>query len=210
MKSSSPFTPWRTYEEHRDLPSTYAKAEKPGYDLLKADEVFCEVIRKWVAAGVKLLKDADVGVYIDTVDTGQLVTAHLTSKPEDRVKTPCAENCPTVLGDRSTDDEALWEAHKRRQIEKERTLRQAESSAAPAHAGEQDDAPTTPTAPAPAAPVGGGGSGGGGGGDSLKSQDGTPKATAVACRSRRQRRLRPTYGGRRQRPSARRPPLPRR
>ena len=106
----------------------YAKAEKPGYDLLKADEVFCEVIRKWVAAGVKLLKDADVGVYIDTVDTGQLVTAHLTSKPEDRVKTPCAENYPTVLGDRSTDDEVSWEAHKRRQIEKERILRQAEAA----------------------------------------------------------------------------------
>jgi hypothetical protein len=48
----------------------YAKAEKPGDDLLKTDEVFCEVIRKWVAAGVKLLKDADVGVYMDTVDTG--------------------------------------------------------------------------------------------------------------------------------------------
>ena len=66
------------------------------------------MIRKWVAAGAQLLKDADVGVYMDTtVDTGQLITAHLTSKPEDKAKTPCAENYPTVLGDRATDDGAL-------------------------------------------------------------------------------------------------------
>ena len=118
----------------------YGKADKPGYDLHKADEVFCEVIRKWVASGAKLLKDADVGVYMDTIDTGQLVSAHLASKPEDRVKTPCAENYPTVLGDRATDDETLWEAHKLRQVEKERTLRQTESGSTPARAGESDDA----------------------------------------------------------------------
>ena len=151
----------------------YGKAEKPGYDLHKADEVFCEVIRKWVAAGAKLLKDADVGVYMDTVDTGQLIAAHLASKPEEKVKTPCAENYPTVLGDRATDDEAMWEAHKLRQVEREHTLRQAESGSTPARAGECDDAPETPAISDAAVPSGGGGAGGGGG-DSLASRGGTP------------------------------------
>ena len=92
----------------------------------------------------------DVGVYMDTVDNGQLVSAHLASKPEDRVKTPCAENYPTVLGDRADDDETLWEAHKLRQVERERALRQTESGTT--RAGECDEEPETPKTPAAAAP----------------------------------------------------------
>ena len=179
----------------------YGKADKPGYDLHKADEVFCEVIRKWVAAGAKLLKDADVGVYMDTIDTGQLVNAHLASKPEDRVKTPCAENYPTVLGDRADDDETLWEAHKLRQVEKERTLRQSESG--PTRAGECDDVPETPaTTPDAAAP-------GGGGGREATAVTALPHGVALqleSCRSQRRRSWRPPRNVPQKKPSARLPP----
>ena len=159
----------------------YIKSGKDGYTVQMADEVFCEVVRKWVAAGAKLLKDADVGIYMDAVDTGQLVQAHLAAHPADRVALPCPENYPTVLGDRKADDDKLWEAHKQRAIETERLLRLKEAQ--PSRAGQRDppagaaDEPPAEDAADTSAPSAGGGSGGGGSGGGGGGSGGEAKAT---------------------------------
>ena len=137
------------------------KAGKVGYTVQMADELFCGVVRKWVQAGFTLVKAADVGIYMDVVDAGELISAHITAYPSQVVRPPCAENYPTVLADRAADDEVLFDAARSRLVEEQRAHQTKALKGAPAARAGEGDPPTV--GPPPDGDVGGVGSGVGAG-----------------------------------------------